>query len=116
MFKTILLAACLLFPATVFAEDGPYKVIYLAFDEADVAEGKQEPIVMDKGLPLSSPRSGPALAGCEPMKDCFGTFNVPVMSDILNGMASRGWELVSVQPVETGELKGGYLAFLKRTR
>jgi len=118
MRKPTALAALLLAAfslAAVPARGEEYKVIYLNYEARHVAEGKETPIVLEDGLPLSDGKRGPQpMKGCEPLKPCRGTFEIPVLGDMLDAMYRKNWELVSVVPVTEGELKGGYLAFLKR--
>jgi len=112
-FAALPLAALLLGAATAHADD--YKVIYLNYEPRHVAEGKEKPVVLDDGLLLSDGKRGPqTMKGCEPLKPCRGTFEIPVLGEMLDAMYRKNWELITVVPVTDGELKGGYLAFLKR--
>lgn len=101
------------FPAAP-ARAGEYKVVYLNYEARHVEEGRKEPIVLEDGLLLSDPKQLHPPKGCEPLKACRGTFEIPVLGEMLDALYRRNWELVSVQPVTEGPLKGGYLAFLKR--
>jgi len=107
-----LLALGALAPGPVRA--GEYKVIYLNYEARHVEAGRNEPIVLEDGLTLSDGKALHAPKGCPPLKPCYGTFEIPVLGAVLDAMHQRNWELVSVQPVTEGPLKGGYLAFLKR--
>jgi hypothetical protein len=99
-------------PAPARADE--YKVVYLNYEARHVEEGKKEPIVLEDGLLLSGPKQLHPPKGCQPLKACRGTFEIPELGKMLDALYRRNWELVSVQPVTEGALKGGYLAFLKR--
>jgi hypothetical protein len=110
--RLALLLATLLWAAPAGAAE--FKVIYLNYEPRHVAEGRAEPIVLEDGLLLSGPKELHPVKGCKPLKECRGTFEVPVLGEILDAMYRRNWDLVTVQPVTTGELKGGFLAFFRR--
>lgn len=98
-------------PASAATE---YKVVYLAWEPYHVDAAKEEPLVMEDGLLISEAKTMHPPKGCKPMTECRGTWELKVLSDMLNTLSRRGWRLISVQPVLAGELKGGYLAFLAR--
>jgi len=100
--------------APPLARGEEYKVVYLGYEARHVEEGRKAPIVLDDGLLLSDAGQMHPPKGCEPMKACRGTFEIPVLGRTLDALYRRNWELVSVQPVTEGPLKGGYLAFLRR--
>jgi hypothetical protein len=113
ILAALLLAALPLAAAPARGDD--YKVIYLSYEPRHVAEGKEKPFVMEDGVLLSEGKRGPqSMEGCQPLKPCRGTFEIPVLGEMLDAMYLKNWELVTVVPVTSGELKGGYLAFLKR--
>jgi hypothetical protein len=101
------------FPATP-ARAEEYKVVYLNYEARHVEEGKKEPIVLEDGLLLADAKQLHPPKGCKPLKECRGTFEIPVLGEMLDALYRKNWELVSIQPVTEGPLKGGYLAFLKR--
>jgi len=117
VFRPAALAGMVLLPlalAAAPARAGEYKVIYLNYEARHVEAARNEPIVLEDGLTLSDGKNLHPPKGCAPLKPCYGTFEIPVLGDLLDAMYQRNWELVSVQPVTEGPLKGGYLAFLKR--
>lgn len=110
----LLVLPALLALAPVPAGAGEYKVVYLNFEPRHLAEGREEPIVLEDGLLLSGPKELHPVKGCKPLTECRGTFEVPVLAEMLDALYRKNWDLVTVQPVTEGELKGGYLAFLRR--
>ena len=84
----ILALSALLFAAAP-ARAAEYKVIYLNFEPQHLAEGRAEPIVLEDGLLLAGPKELHPAKGCKPLTECRGTFEVPVLGEILDALYRR---------------------------
>lgn len=99
-----------------FDPDVEYTVVYLKLSEEQVTDLLSRPTVLGAGVLISGEKVLHAPEGCEPLTECWGTWKITPFVDVLNGMARKGWRLVSVQPVPPDHpLGGGFFAFMARS-